>query len=327
MKSKKQHSRGLAAEDRPLPPSNAVALAVSTDLLWQAIRAEAPDTFVGWAVSAIAAAVGADYAALATAADGRWATVAQWSAGILPAKSGRDGRAPVQNVPAGRIAGRRPRQRSRPGKRGLGCRPAGATHDGGRGAGCPSTRCTALTPGPSPEGRGETGGCLTDRRADSLAVLHQALTAVRRRASLERRLRRLEAVAEIASQWNQVREIEPLLGANGRGGHAAPGGGSGQHLSLGPAEPHARRPARAGHPRRRIAHPRRPRRGGRSDPQRPAPPRRCRRSNREAIDRNVDAQLHYQTRTLLCVPLRGRSGELFGAFELINKLSGAFTQG
>ena len=80
MKSKKQHSTDSAAEDRPLPPSDAAALAVSTDLLWQATRAEAPDTFVGWAMSAIAAAVGADYAALATAADGRWATVAQWRA-------------------------------------------------------------------------------------------------------------------------------------------------------------------------------------------------------------------------------------------------------
>ena len=46
-----------------------------------------------------------------------------------------------------------------------------------------------------------------------------------------------------------------------------------------------------------------------------------------AIDRHVDAQLRYHTRTLLCVPLRGRSGELFGAFELINKLSGTFTPG
>jgi transcriptional regulator with GAF, ATPase, and Fis domain len=45
----------------------------------------------------------------------------------------------------------------------------------------------------------------------------------------------------------------------------------------------------------------------------------------QAIDRHVDAQLHYQTRTLLCVPLIGRSGELFGAFELINKISGTFT--
>ena len=38
-------------------------------------------------------------------------------------------------------------------------------------------------------------------------------------------------------------------------------------------------------------------------------------------------QLRYQTRTLLCVPLRGRSGELFGAFELINKLAGDVHRG
>ena len=43
------------------------------------------------------------------------------------------------------------------------------------------------------------------------------------------------------------------------------------------------------------------------------------------IDHQVDAQLGYRTRTLLCVPLRGGSGELFGAFELINKLAGNFT--
>ena len=178
-------------------------------------------------------------------------------------------------LPAGRIAGRRPRQRSRPGKRGLGCRPADATHDGGRGAAGPSTRCTALTPGPSPEGRGETGGCPADRRADRSSFA----AGPHRRApprGLEQRLRRLEAVGEIASQWNQVREIEPLLVANGRGGHAAVGSGSGEHLSLGPAEPHIGRPARAGHPRRRIAHPRRSRRGGRGDPQRPTAPPRCR---------------------------------------------------
>ncbi len=44
----------------------------------------------------------------------------------------------------------------------------------------------------------------------------------------------------------------------------------------------------------------------------------------EEIDRRVDQQLGFQTRTLLCVPLIGRSGERFGAFELINKLEGDF---
>jgi transcriptional regulator with GAF, ATPase, and Fis domain len=43
------------------------------------------------------------------------------------------------------------------------------------------------------------------------------------------------------------------------------------------------------------------------------------------IDRRVDQKLKFQTRTLLCVPLRGRGGELFGAFEVLNKLGGNFT--
>jgi transcriptional regulator with GAF, ATPase, and Fis domain len=43
------------------------------------------------------------------------------------------------------------------------------------------------------------------------------------------------------------------------------------------------------------------------------------------IDRQVDQQLKFQTRSLLCVPLRGPSGELLGAFELINKIGGNFT--
>lgn len=45
----------------------------------------------------------------------------------------------------------------------------------------------------------------------------------------------------------------------------------------------------------------------------------------EKIFRGVDSRLGYQTRTLLCVPLRGRDGELFGVFEAINKLRGEFT--
>lgn len=49
-------------------------------------------------------------------------------------------------------------------------------------------------------------------------------------------------------------------------------------------------------------------------------------SGQQEIDRSVDRQLHFQTRTLLCVPLRGRDGKLFGAFELINKTAGNFTQ-
>jgi len=37
------------------------------------------------------------------------------------------------------------------------------------------------------------------------------------------------------------------------------------------------------------------------------------------VDRSVDERTGFVTRSLLCVPLRGKSGDIFGAFELINK--------
>ena len=43
------------------------------------------------------------------------------------------------------------------------------------------------------------------------------------------------------------------------------------------------------------------------------------------IDRNVDAQSRYETKTILCVPLRNRAGEVVGAFEVLNKRRGPFT--
>ncbi|WP_459555875.1 sigma-54 interaction domain-containing protein [Lacunimicrobium album] len=43
------------------------------------------------------------------------------------------------------------------------------------------------------------------------------------------------------------------------------------------------------------------------------------------FDRSVDLKTGYRTRNILCVPLRNQSGKIIGAFELINKLEGAFT--
>jgi Nif-specific regulatory protein len=45
----------------------------------------------------------------------------------------------------------------------------------------------------------------------------------------------------------------------------------------------------------------------------------------EDIDRKVDRQTGYRTKTILCVPLVSPSGERLGAFELLNKNDGAFT--
>ncbi len=47
--------------------------------------------------------------------------------------------------------------------------------------------------------------------------------------------------------------------------------------------------------------------------------------DQKQIDRAVDKKLKFRTESLLCVPLVGASGELFGAFELINKRDGRFT--
>jgi transcriptional regulator with GAF, ATPase, and Fis domain len=43
------------------------------------------------------------------------------------------------------------------------------------------------------------------------------------------------------------------------------------------------------------------------------------------VDRAVDRKLKFQTRSLICVPLRSRHGDVFGAFEVINKIGGNFT--
>lgn len=47
--------------------------------------------------------------------------------------------------------------------------------------------------------------------------------------------------------------------------------------------------------------------------------------DQEQIDRQVDSRLGYHTRTLLCVPMRSRRGETIGAFEVLNRLEGNFT--
>ncbi|MBL8827155.1 MAG: sigma-54-dependent Fis family transcriptional regulator [Planctomycetaceae bacterium] len=47
--------------------------------------------------------------------------------------------------------------------------------------------------------------------------------------------------------------------------------------------------------------------------------------DQKRIDHRVDKSLGYQTRTLLCVPMRSASGEVIGAFEAINKLEGSFS--
>ncbi|MDH3719306.1 MAG: sigma-54-dependent Fis family transcriptional regulator, partial [Planctomycetota bacterium] len=55
------------------------------------------------------------------------------------------------------------------------------------------------------------------------------------------------------------------------------------------------------------------------------PQRVDRKDAEQQIDRDVDQQLGYATENILCVPLLSASGERFGAFEILNKREGEFT--
>ncbi|MEL7499947.1 MAG: sigma-54-dependent Fis family transcriptional regulator [Planctomycetota bacterium] len=49
------------------------------------------------------------------------------------------------------------------------------------------------------------------------------------------------------------------------------------------------------------------------------------RDEQQQIHREIDEQLNFQTRNLLCVPMLNVDGKTIGAFELINRLEGNFT--
>jgi Nif-specific regulatory protein len=154
-------------------------------------------------------------------------------------------------------------------------------------------------------------------------ALGQSLRAARSREQAARRVERLETILKISADWNQTGEMEPLLvqmaqaatrllGADrasiflwDRATHTLVGrpalGVERGELRIADDAGVVGQVVRSGEPRRVAA------------------------AEGAEIDRHVDRELHYQTRTLVCVPLRGSQGETFGAFEVINKLSGDFT--
>ncbi len=155
------------------------------------------------------------------------------------------------------------------------------------------------------------------------SVVRTALDEVRGREAQRQRIDRLEAILAIASQWNQTNEMEPLLTQMAeaatrrlkadrasiflwdRPSHTLVG-----RPALGVEGNELRIPDDSGVVGQVVL---------------TGETRRIDSSDQTSINRRVDQELGYQTRTLLCVPLRGAKGELFGAFEVINKLTGDFT--
>jgi len=167
----------------------------------------------------------------------------------------------------------------------------------------------------------------TLRDVDALAaLLGQMLSHVRETVSHKRRIRRLEAILEIAGQWRQSLEMHELLQQMAETSTRLLGAERASIFlwdkpnktlvgrpALGVEGNELRIPDNAGIVGQVV-----------SDGQ----PRRVdsdRKDEQREIDRSVDEKLNFQTDSLLCIPLRSADGEMLGAFEMINKIDGNFT--
>ncbi len=161
--------------------------------------------------------------------------------------------------------------------------------------------------------------------ADALAALvSTGLRSVRARQQGQQRVHRLEAILKVAGQWNQNLEMESLLTQMAetstqlldaerasiflwdRRNKTLVG-----RPALGVDGNELRIPDNSGIVGQ-VVHSGDLRRVNENVEQ-------------EIIDRHVDDKLGFHTRTLLCAPLRSRDGKVLGAFEMINKRTGNFT--
>ena len=158
-----------------------------------------------------------------------------------------------------------------------------------------------------------------------LPLVREVLELIRARHQQARHVRRLEEVLAIAQQWNQTREIEPLLVQMAEAATRLFHCDRASIFLWDRAKPATHRPPCPGRQGRRARR-RRPQRRQGMMLQSGQPMRVDDAAQPDVIDHQIGAQLHYRTRTLLCVPMQSRSGERLGVFELLNKASGKFTQ-
>ncbi|NIL96992.1 MAG: GAF domain-containing protein [Planctomycetales bacterium] len=156
------------------------------------------------------------------------------------------------------------------------------------------------------------------------ALLSHGCTQLAARYQRQRRIRRLETILQISHQWNQTRQTEPLLVQMAEAATKLLGADRASiflwdraHKTL------VGRPAlgveggelRIPDDKGVVGH----------VVQTGEPQRVDRQQAEQQIDRQVDQQLGYATENILCVPLVGASGARFGAFEMLNKQKGEFT--
>jgi Nif-specific regulatory protein len=159
--------------------------------------------------------------------------------------------------------------------------------------------------------------------ARNLALLGQI---VGQRASAQRRVRRLQSMLEMSNRWNQSRETESLLEEMARTSTQLLDAQratiflwdkSRRQLigkpALGVEGGEIRVPEDSGVVGQVVATGKPLRVDADIAPE------------QAQIDRRVDRQLGFETRSLLCVPMFDPGGKVVGAFELINKSTGSFT--
>ena len=154
--------------------------------------------------------------------------------------------------------------------------------------------------------------------------IRSGLEAVRARGEKRRRIERLEAILEIANHWNRNTEMEALLVDMAEAATRLLDADRAS-IFLWDKKNHTlvARPAlgveggelRTPDDRGVVGHVVQTGRTKRVDVG----------IDQEQIDRHVDLRLGYETRTLVCVPLVTGSGELIGAFEVLNKNQGNFS--
>lgn len=157
------------------------------------------------------------------------------------------------------------------------------------------------------------------------AVIGAGQVQVRKADTQQQRLRRLEAILSITRQWNATLEMVPLLTAMAEAATSLIGADRASIFlwdkrndilvarpALGVESGELRIPDSAGVVGE-VIHSGEPRRVSRAKAS-------------GVVDRQVDKQLGYRTENVLCVPLTNSRGDVIGAFEVLNKRGGDFTE-
>lgn len=258
---------------------------IRVELFRSALTADDPAGYLKAALPIVLSAVGGNFAACLEPAAGRWTALAEFG--------------PRQVVPESLL---------------------GEVLDRGEVFESPPWTMVPLVPrGNGPvlalQGAGQGDESTLAEIASALRVSLESIRNAHRRG---RRIRRLEAILEIAHQWNRTREMEPLLIEMAEAatqlldadrasiflwdrpnktlvGRPALGV-EGNELRIGDDVGVVGQVVRTGQARRID-----------------------RSFDQDQIGRQVDELLKYKTHNLICVPLRSSDGEMLGAFEVINK--------